>query len=83
MIEAPWRDLLNFRYGSFADNFLYGEGRESLKKSSIWWCNLWSLGGEDDGLVLILVLFSAMEKRLVFRKKNGFGGVIYDRFLGD
>jgi hypothetical protein len=28
--------------------FLYGEGRESLKKSSIWWCNLWSLGGEDD-----------------------------------
>jgi hypothetical protein len=48
MIEAPWRDLLNFRYGSFADNFLYGEGRESLKKSSIWWCDLWSLGGEDD-----------------------------------
>jgi hypothetical protein len=24
-----------------------------------------------------------MEKRLVFGKKNGFGGVIYERFLGD
>jgi hypothetical protein len=34
-------------------------------------------------LVLILVVFLAMEKRLVFGKKNGFGGVIYDRFLGD
>jgi hypothetical protein len=28
---------------------LYGEGKERLKNSSIWWRDLWSLGGEDDG----------------------------------
>jgi hypothetical protein len=28
--EAPWRDLLNFRYGSFADNFfVWGREGES------------------------------------------------------
>jgi hypothetical protein len=47
--EAPWRELLNFRYGGFAENFLYGEGKERLKKSSIWWRDLWCLGGENDG----------------------------------
>ena len=47
--EAPRRELLNYRYGGFAEFFLYGEGKERLKKSSIWWCDLWSLGGENDG----------------------------------
>jgi hypothetical protein len=47
--EAPWHELLIFRYGAFAENFLYGEGKERLKKSSIWWRDLWSLGGENDG----------------------------------
>jgi hypothetical protein len=47
--EAPWRELLKFRYGDFVENFLYEEGKERLKKSSIWWRDLWSLGGEDDG----------------------------------
>jgi hypothetical protein len=47
--EAPWRELLSYRYGGFAENFLYGEGKENLKKSSIWWRDLWSLGGENDG----------------------------------
>jgi hypothetical protein len=41
--------MLNYRYGSFVDNFLYGEGKEKLKNSSIWWRDLWSLGGENDG----------------------------------
>jgi hypothetical protein len=39
---------LKFRYGSFANNFLYGEGIERLKSSSIWWRDLRRLGGEDD-----------------------------------
>jgi hypothetical protein len=39
---------LKFRYGSFAEFFLYGEGMERLKKSSIWWRDLWSLGREVD-----------------------------------
>jgi hypothetical protein len=47
--EATWHVLLKYRYGSFVDNFLYGEGKEKLKISSIWWRDLWSLGGEDDG----------------------------------
>jgi hypothetical protein len=47
--EAPWRELLNYRYGGFAEIFLYGEGRERLKNSSIWWRDIWSLGGENDG----------------------------------
>jgi hypothetical protein len=44
--EAPWRELLEYRYGAFANNFLCGTVR--LKKSSIWWRDLWSLGGEND-----------------------------------
>jgi hypothetical protein len=30
-------------------NFLYGEGRAGLKNASIWWRDIWKLGGEDDG----------------------------------
>jgi hypothetical protein len=48
-VEATWHIMLNYRYGSFVDNFLYGEGKEKLKNSSIWWRDLWSLGGENDG----------------------------------
>jgi hypothetical protein len=70
--EATWHVLLKFRYGSFAENFLCGEGKERLKKSSIWWRDLWSLGGEvDGGSVLILVAFLEMVERLDFGKKNG------------
>jgi hypothetical protein len=47
--EASWYDLLKFRYGSFANNFLHGEGKEKLKTSSIWWRDLWYLGGLEDG----------------------------------
>jgi hypothetical protein len=46
---APWYDLLHYRYGYFAANFLHGEGNGGLKLSSIWWHDLWSLGGEGDG----------------------------------
>jgi hypothetical protein len=28
---------------------LYSEGKEGLKTSSIWWRDLWRLGGEDEG----------------------------------
>ncbi|GAU32181.1 hypothetical protein TSUD_68520 [Trifolium subterraneum] len=47
--NAPWKNLLNFRYGSFAGNFLYGEGSEGLKNASIWWRDIYSLGGVGDG----------------------------------
>ncbi|MCI01226.1 putative ribonuclease H protein, partial [Trifolium medium] len=45
---APWSELLRFRYGSFAANFLYGEGIEGLKKASIWWRDIWSVGGASE-----------------------------------
>ncbi|KAK2423204.1 hypothetical protein QL285_033672 [Trifolium repens] len=48
-INAPWCELLKFRYGSFNDNFVLGQGKERLKTSSLWWRDLWSLGGEDNG----------------------------------
>jgi hypothetical protein len=47
--EAPWHDLLQFRYGSLVANFLYGEGSAGLKNASIWWRDIWKLGGEEDG----------------------------------
>jgi hypothetical protein len=47
--EAPWIDLLKFRYGSLAANFLYGEGKEELQLSSIWRRDLWRIGSEDIG----------------------------------
>ncbi|GAU48189.1 hypothetical protein TSUD_141780 [Trifolium subterraneum] len=46
---APWEELLKFRYESFTANFLYGEGTEGLKHASIWWRDVWRLGGEGDG----------------------------------
>ncbi|CAJ2634610.1 unnamed protein product [Trifolium pratense] len=46
--ESPWYDLLRFRYGSLVANFLYGEGRDNLKHASIWWRDLWCLGGMDN-----------------------------------
>jgi hypothetical protein len=46
---APWYDLLRFRYGSLVANFLYGEGRHGLKRASIWWRDVWSLGSDDEG----------------------------------
>jgi hypothetical protein len=46
---TPWYDLLHYRYGSFEANFLHGAGSEGLKLSSIWWRDLWMLGGEADG----------------------------------
>ncbi|GAU18465.1 hypothetical protein TSUD_366480 [Trifolium subterraneum] len=46
---TSWRDILLFRYGPFAANFLYGEGVEGLKHASIWWRDIWSLGGEGNG----------------------------------
>ncbi|CAJ2644735.1 unnamed protein product [Trifolium pratense] len=48
-LSASWFNLLHFRYGSFADNFLYGEGRESLKHASIWWRDMWKTGGAEEG----------------------------------
>jgi hypothetical protein len=70
--EAPWRELLNYRYGGFAEMFLYGEGKERLKKSSIWWCDLWSLGGENDGGWFGANISSVLGngKELGFWKKN-------------
>jgi hypothetical protein len=48
--DAPWYDFLSFRCRSFAANFLYGEGRIGLKTSSIWWRDVWNLGGvEEEG----------------------------------
>ncbi|PNY01857.1 cysteine-rich receptor-like protein kinase, partial [Trifolium pratense] len=47
--EAPWNDFLRWRYGSFAANFLYGEGRAGLKQASIWWRDIWKLGSEEEG----------------------------------
>ncbi|KAK2457421.1 hypothetical protein QL285_004692 [Trifolium repens] len=47
--EAPWHDLLKFRYGSLVANFLYGDGRERINHASVWWRDIWNLGGEDDG----------------------------------
>jgi hypothetical protein len=47
--EAPWHDLLRFRYGSLIANFLFGEGRPGLKQASIWWKDIWRLGSEEDG----------------------------------
>jgi hypothetical protein len=47
---APWFELLRYRYGSLVANFLYNEGEENLKHSSIWWRDIWRLGSElDDG----------------------------------
>jgi hypothetical protein len=46
---VPWFDLLHFRYGSFAANFLYEEGRDELKKDSIWWRDIWRLGSAVEG----------------------------------
>jgi hypothetical protein len=48
-INAPCCELLKFWYGSFNDNFVLGQGKERLKTSSLWWHDLWSLGGEDNG----------------------------------
>ncbi|CAJ2652296.1 unnamed protein product [Trifolium pratense] len=48
-LSAYWFNLLHFRYGSFAANFVYGEGRESLKHASIWWRDLWKTGGAEEG----------------------------------
>ncbi|XP_045798020.1 uncharacterized protein LOC123892259 [Trifolium pratense] len=48
-LSASWFNLLHFRYGSFAANFLYGEGRESLKHASIWWRDMWKTGGAEEG----------------------------------
>jgi hypothetical protein len=44
---------LEFSYGSFADNVLYGERVEGLKKASIWWRGIWRFGSaeEDDWFV--------------------------------
>ncbi|GAU25188.1 hypothetical protein TSUD_150870 [Trifolium subterraneum] len=36
-------------YGSFAANFLYGEGMDGLKRASIWWRDIWGLGGTGEG----------------------------------
>jgi hypothetical protein len=47
--EAPWFQLLQFRYGSLAGNLLRQEGRVALKKASIWWRDIWKLGSEEDG----------------------------------
>jgi hypothetical protein len=47
--EAPWHALLQFRYGSLVANFLYGEGSAGLKHASIWWRDIWNLGGENEG----------------------------------
>ncbi|CAJ2662120.1 unnamed protein product [Trifolium pratense] len=48
-LSASWFNLLHFRYGSFAANFLYGEGREGLKHASIWWRDMWKTGGAEEG----------------------------------
>ncbi|PNY00466.1 ribonuclease H [Trifolium pratense] len=42
-------DFLRHRYGSFAANFLYEEGRDELKHASIWWRDIWRLGIEEEG----------------------------------
>ncbi|GAU44838.1 hypothetical protein TSUD_280390 [Trifolium subterraneum] len=47
--EAPWYGLLRYRYGSLEANFLSGEGRDGIKQASIWWRDIWRLGGEEDG----------------------------------
>ncbi|CAJ2658171.1 unnamed protein product [Trifolium pratense] len=47
-LSASWFNLLHFRYGSFAANFLYGEGREGLKHASIWWRDMWKTGGAEE-----------------------------------
>jgi hypothetical protein len=47
--EAPWREFLRFRYGSFSANFLLDAGREGLIKASIWWRDIWSLGCGAEG----------------------------------
>jgi hypothetical protein len=39
-INAPWYELLKFRYGSFNDNVVLGQGKERLKTSSLWWRDL-------------------------------------------
>jgi hypothetical protein len=46
---APWYEFLRYRYGSFAANFLYDEGKEGLHKASIWWRDIWYLGSEVAG----------------------------------
>ncbi|MCH83800.1 ribonuclease H protein, partial [Trifolium medium] len=48
-LSAPWYNLLSFRYGSFAANILYGDGRERLKHESIWWRDIWKTGGVEEG----------------------------------
>jgi hypothetical protein len=47
--EAPWYELLHFRYGSFAANFLLEDGKEGLKNASIWWRDIWKLGSGAEG----------------------------------
>jgi hypothetical protein len=46
--DAPWSTLLKFRYGSLVANFLYGAGVGGLKRASIWWRDIWKLGGGDE-----------------------------------
>jgi hypothetical protein len=48
-IDAPWLDLLRFRYGSLAANFLSEDGSTALKQASIWWRDIWNLGCMADG----------------------------------
>jgi hypothetical protein len=69
--EASWYDLLKFRYGSFANNFLHGDGKEKLKISSIWWRDLWYLGGLEVGSTPTSVVLLVTEKTLVFGEING------------
>jgi hypothetical protein len=46
---APWYELLHFRYGSFAANFLLEDGKEGLRNASIWWRDIWKLGSGAEG----------------------------------
>jgi hypothetical protein len=42
--DAPWHDLLRFRYGSLTANFLSEDGRAGFKQASISWRDIWHLG---------------------------------------
>ncbi|PNX74904.1 cysteine-rich receptor-like protein kinase, partial [Trifolium pratense] len=49
LVSIQRKFLWGGRYGSFAANFLYGEGRVGLNKASIGWRDIWRLGGEKEG----------------------------------
>jgi hypothetical protein len=53
---------------------LSGEGKEGLNRSSIWWRDIWKLGGEDEGggSVLMLAMFLVMGNNFAFGKINGY-----------